>query len=324
MSHKLHAIVVESQGNAPHLRDLSAPDLRAGQVRIKVNACALNFADLLMIEGRYQDMPPFPLTPGMEISGEILEIGPDVANLQVGLQVVAFSGHGGLASETVVDATRCIPRPKTMDDITGAAFLIAYGTSHLALTRRAALSKGEHLVVLGAGGGVGLTAVEIGAALGAKVTAVARGSDKLTAARDKGAAHVIDSDTTDDLRSALKSIGPVDVVYDAVGGALGDAAMRCLAPEGRHLLIGFASGDLPALKPNHMLVKNISAIGVYWGNYLTFHPEALKDSLSTLMEWHAAGRIKPHVSHVLPIERATEALQLLRDRKSTGKIVVTP
>ena len=211
-----------------------------------------------------------------------------------------------------------------MDDVTGAAFLIAYGTSHLALTRRAGLTPGDHLVVLGAGGGVGLTAVEVGAALGATVTAVARGSEKLSAAQDKGAAHMIDSATTDDLRSALKTIAPVDVVYDAVGGPLGEAAMRCLAPEGRHLLIGFASGDLPALKPNHMLVKNISAIGFYWGNYLKFQPDALKASLRELIDWHAAGRIQPHVSHVLPLDKTAEALELLRTRKSTGKIVITP
>ena len=291
---------------------------------MKVNACALNFADLLMIEGKYQDMPPFPLTPGMEVSGEVLEIGPGVEGLFVGDSVVAFSGQGGLAQEIVLDAARCIPRPASMDDATGAAFLVAYGTSHLALTRAARLERGEHLVVLGAGGGVGLTAVEIGAALGAKVTAVARGAPKLEAAREKGASHLIDSVKVDDLRAAILENGQANVVYDAVGGTQGEQAMRCLAPEGRHLLIGFASGDLPVLKPNHMLVKNISAIGVYWGGYLKFNPKALTDSLAELMDWHAEGRIAPHISHVLPLDRAVEALDLLRTRKSTGKIVVTP
>ena len=291
---------------------------------MKVNACALNFADLLMIEGKYQDMPPFPLTPGMEVSGEVLEIGPGVEGLSVGDSVVAFSGQGGLAQEIVLDAARCIPRPASMDDATGAAFLVAYGTSHLALTRAARLERGEHLVVLGAGGGVGLTAVEIGAALGAKVTAVARGAPKLEAAREKGASHLIDSVKVDDLRAAILENGQANVVYDAVGGTQGEQAMRCLAPEGRHLLIGFASGDLPVLKPNYMLVKNISAIGVYWGGYLKFNPKALTDSLAELMDWHAEGRIAPHISHVLPLDRAIEALDLLRTRKSTGKIVVTP
>lgn len=291
---------------------------------MKVNACALNFADLLMIEGKYQDMPPFPLTPGMEVSGEVLELGHGVTGLSVGDSVVAFSGRGGLAQELVLEVERCIPRPRSMDDAKGAAFLVAYGTSHLALTRAARLEAGEHLVVLGAGGGVGLTAVEVGAALGAKVTAVARGDAKLDAAREKGATQLINSEEVSDLRAALLAKGLANVVYDAVGGQQGETAMRCLAPEGRHLLIGFASGDLPVLKPNHMLVKNISAIGVYWGGYLKFNPKALTDSLAELMDWHAEGRITPHISHVLPLERATEALDLLRARKSTGKIVVTP
>ncbi|MCV6594111.1 MAG: zinc-binding dehydrogenase [Silicimonas sp.] len=237
---------------------------------------------------------------------------------------MAFTGQGGLASETIVAEDRVLHRPDTMDDATGAAFLIAYGTSHLALTRATTLSPGEKLVVLGAGGGVGLTAVEVGAALGAEVTAVARGTDKLAAAQAAGATHLIDSNAVEDLRAAISAHGAVNVVYDPVGGPLGETAMRCLAPEGRHLLIGFASGDLPVLKPNHMLVKNISAIGFYWGGYLAFDPKALTDSLSELMTWHAEGKIKPRVDQVLPLERANEALELLRARKVTGKIVVTP
>lgn len=324
MEHKLHAIVVTSQGSAPQLTHVNRAKVTQRQLRIRIEACALNFADLLMIEGKYQDMPPFPLIPGMEISGEIIEIGADVTRFSKGDSVVAYCGHGGLAEEIVVDADRCLLRPATMDAITGAGFLIAYGTSHLALTRSARLCAGERLVVLGAGGGVGLTAVEVGAAMGARVTAVARGADKLAAARDRGAEILIDSGDTDDLRAALLADGPSNVIYDAIGGTMGEAAMRTLAPEGRHLLIGFASGDLPTLKPNHMLVKNISAIGVYWGGYLAFNPKALTDSLAELMDWHAKGRINPAVSHVLPLDRAGEALELLRSRKATGKIVVTP
>ncbi len=323
MPHKPHAIVVESQGNAPHLTKLRSRELAPGQVRIKVNACALNFADLLMIEGKYQDMPPFPLIPGMEISGDILDVGAGVDGFVPGDQIVGFCGHGGLASEVTLEAARCLHRPDTMDDITGAAFPIAYGTSHLGLTRRAALVRGERLLVLGAGGGVGLTAVEIGAALGAEVIAVARGAAKLEAARDAGAAITIDSAATDDLRAAVLATGQTNVVYDAVGGALGEAAIRTLGPEGRHLLIGFASGDLPALRPNHMLVKNISAIGFYWGGYLAFRPDLLTASLAELMIWHAEGRISPRVGHTFPFEQANEGLDMLRQRAATGKVVIT-
>ena len=169
---------------------------------------------------------------------------------------------------------------------------------------------------------MGLTAVELGKALGARVIAVARGADKLEIAKAAGADHVLDA--TEDLRQAVLELGGADVVYDPVGGALAEAALRATNREGRFLSIGFASGDVPALKPNHLLVKNIDLIGFYWGGYLTFAPEALLASMAELMEWYVSGRLRPHVSHVLPLERAGEAMDLLRGRKSTGKVVVTP
>ena len=215
-----------------------------------------------------------------------------------------------------------MPIPDTMDDVTAAAFPIAYGTSHLGLTRRARLTEGETLVVLGAAGGVGLTAVEIGKTLGAHVIAVARGDAKLSAAKAAGADVTIDA-STDDLRAALKPHGPINVVYDPVGGAMGEAALRSLAPEGRYLVIGFASGDVPALRANHLLVKNIDVVGFYWGGYRAFEPTALTSSLAELTRWHAEGRIKPHISHTLPIAELDSALDLLRSRKATGKVVLT-
>jgi NADPH2:quinone reductase len=203
-----------------------------------------------------------------------------------------------------------------------AAMQITYGTSHVALHHRARLQPGETLLVLGAAGGVGLTAVEIGKLMGARVIACARGAEKLAIARNAGADHLIDSET-DDLRGAIKALGGADVVYDPVGGDQFDAAFRATRPGGRIVVIGFASGRVPQIAANHLLVKNISVIGLYWGGYLNFQPEILNQSLTTLLGWYREGRIKPHISHRLPLARANDALDLLRARKSSGKVVVT-
>jgi NADPH2:quinone reductase len=203
-----------------------------------------------------------------------------------------------------------------------AAFMVAYGTSHLALDHRARLQPGETLVVLGAAGGVGLTAVEIGALMGARVIAVARGADKLRAAEAAGASVCLDSDTTD-LRSALRDLGGADVIYDAIGEPMATPALRALRPEGRFLAIGFAGGQVPQFPGNILLVKNLTVIGLYWGAYLNFAPHALTGSLRTLFDWFDKGRIAPHISHTLPLDRVAEGFELLRSRKSTGKIVIT-
>ena len=316
------AMVVVSSMETQVKQDWAVAAPGADQVKVDVSACGLNFADLLMIKGDYQDTPPYPFVPGMEISGEIIEIGSDVHDFKVGDRIIAFCGSGGLAGHAVIDASRCLKLPESMDDVTGAGFQIAYGTSHLALTRRARLAAGQTLAVLGAAGGVGLTAVEIGKALEARVIAIARGESKRETAAQAGADVTIDAEV-DDLRAALKAAGPVHVVYDAVGGALGEAALRALAPEGRYLAIGFASGDVPGLKANHLLVKNVDVIGFYWGGYLAFAPEVLTDSLSELIGWHAEGRLRPHVSHVLPFDEVEAGLDLLRTRQATGKVVIT-
>lgn len=317
-----HALVVPETGGPAFVDNWNLRAPGSGEVRIKVSACGLNFADLLMIDGKYQETPQRPFVPGLEICGEIIGLGDGVDNFAKGDRISAFCGAGGLASEAVVEASRCQKVPGAMSDTVAAGFQIAYGTSHLALTRRARLAPGETLVVLGAAGGVGLTAVEIGAALGARVIAVARGPGKLQIARAAGADETIDS-SDGELRESLKALGGADVVYDAVGGDLGEAALRALKSEGRFLAIGFASGDVPTAKLNHLLVKNLDVIGFYWGGYLKFAPEALTGSLGELMEWHADGRIKPHISHVLPFERTLEGLELLKTRQATGKVVIT-
>ena len=317
----MKALILDSIGAAPRLGEIPPPAPGPGEVLVRIAAAGLNFADLLMIRGAYQDMPACPFTLGMELAGTVEALGPGTEGPPPGTRVAVFAGHGALAEYGAFPAARCLPIPASMSFETAAGFLIAYGTSHLALERRARLRPGETLLVLGAGGGVGLTAVEIGALMGARVIAAARGTTKLEAARAAGAELCLDTDTTD-LREAVKAAGGADVVYDAVGGAQFRAALRATRPEGRILLIGFASGEMPEIPANHLLVKNISVMGFYWGGHLAFAPEALTGSLSTLMKWHAEGRLHPHVSHVLPLDRAAEGLELLRSRAATGKVVV--
>ena len=206
--------------------------------------------------------------------------------------------------------------------VSAAALQVAYGTSHVALGYKAALKAGETLLVLGAAGGVGLTAVEIGKLMGATVIACARGADKLAVAKAAGADHLIDAEK-DDIREAVRALGGADVVYDPVGGDQFKAAMRACNPEARLLSIGFASGEVPQVPANILLVKNLTVMGFYWGGYLAFKPSVVTDSLTELVRWHAEGKIKPHVSHALPLEQALEGMELLRSRKSTGKVVIT-
>ena len=318
----MKAFRVTRTGQAPDMAEIDRPEPGPGQIRVRIAACGLNFADLLMIKGEYQDTPAPPFTLGMEVSGVVEALGEGVTLPALGTRVAVFAGQGGLAEHGVFEAARAVPIPDAMPFDQAAGFLVAYGTSHLALTHRAGLQPGERLLVLGAAGGVGLTAVELGAGMGAEVIAVARGADKLAVARDAGAPHTLDSDT-DDIRMAVKALGGADVVYDAVGGAAFDAALRATRPEGRILTIGFASGTVPQIPANLLLVKNISVMGLYWGGYLKFAPDVLTASLSELMALYAAGRIKPHVGATYPLDRAAEALDLLRSRQSTGKVVVT-
>lgn len=314
---------IAKAGDAPALTDIPTPEPGPGQVRLTIRACGLNFADLLMQSGTYQDTPEAPFTLGMEVAGEINALGDSVPGLQVGDRVAVFGGGGGLAEQGVYDATRVVRLPDAMSFEHAAAFQIAYGTSHVALEYRAGLKAGETLVVLGAAGGVGLTAVEIGKLMGARVIAVARGTDKLEVARKAGADHVIDGDT-DDLRGAIKALGGADVVYDPVGGDAFKAAFRACNPEARILTIGFASGDIPMIPANHLLVKNISVLGFYWGGYMAFKPAVIVDSLKTLTGWYLEGKLNPHISHSLPLSEVAQGMELLRSRNSTGKVIITP
>lgn len=318
----MRAYQITSHDTPATITELPLPIPAKGEIRVKIGACALNFADLLMQKGTYQETPPLPFVGGMEAAGVVEALGPDTNGPAIGTRVAVFAGHGGLAEYGCYDARRAIPLPDGMSFEHAAAFMVAYGTSHVALDYRARLQPGETLLVLGAAGGVGLTAVEIGKLMGANVIACARGVDKLAVAKQAGADHLIDA-TDADIRAEVKSLGGADVVYDPVGGDQFKAAFRACNPEARLLPIGFASGDIPQVPANHLLVKNLTVMGLYWGGYLAFKPDVITDSLATLFGWYAEGRIKPHVSHTLPLERAGEALELLRSRKSTGKVVVT-
>lgn len=318
----MKAFVVTDHARTPAVEEVAEPTPGPGQVRIRIHACGVNFGDLLMVTGTYQDTPALPFTLGMEIAGVVEQLGDGVTSPAVGTRVAVFEGSGGMAELGVFSADRCVEIPASMPFEEAAGFIVAYGTSHLALTDRAHLKAGERLLVLGAAGGVGLTAVELGAAMGAEVIAVARGAEKLAVAKAAGATHVLDSDTAD-IRAEVKALGGADVVYDAVGGDGFKAAMRATNPGGRLLVIGFASGDVPKIPANHLLVKNIDAIGFYWGGYLKWAPERLAASLNDLMEMYEAGALKPHIGAVRPLAEAGEALELLRSRKVTGKVVVT-
>lgn len=308
------------------LEEVEAKALGEGEVRIRIRACGVNFADTLMIAGQYQSRPPFPFSPGVEIAGEVIEVGAGVTQFMLDDRVMGITDYGGYAEEATIRAALLLPMPPNMDFVTAAAFPIAYGTSHLALDHRAHLKTGKTLLVLGAAGGVGLTAVEIGKLMGATVIAAASTPEKLALTQQYGAEHFINT-SSENLRDRIKEITGgkgVDVVYDPVGGDLFDQAVRSLNWEGRLLVIGFASGRIPEVPANLTLVKNISIVGVFWGAYAGRNPKVLTGSLLTLLGWHAEGKLKPHVSATYPLEKAADAMFALINRQSTGKVVITP
>ena len=314
--------IVRTLGEPPAQGALPDPVPGPGEALVRVAAAGLNFADLLMIEGRYQQTPVVPFVPGLELAGEVLALGPGTEGPPVGTRVAAHVPGGAFATLAVVPVERLLLLPDDMPMEIAAGFQVAYGTSHLALTHAAALRAGETVLVTGAAGGVGLTAVEIAARLGARVIAQVRGAEKAALVREAGASEVIDSAVEPDLKAALRALGGVDVVYDTVGGPGFDAALRATRPGGRLLAIGFAGGEVPKVALNLLLVKNVSVIGFWWGAYLNFAPHLLTGSLATLLDWWREGRLRPHVGQALPFDALTEGLALIRDRKATGKIVL--
>jgi NADPH2:quinone reductase len=305
--------------------DWPLPEPAPGEVRIRVRAAGINFADTLVIKGQYQDKPALPFVPGIEVAGQIERCGEGVAGFTPGERVLATPDHGGFAEAVVTSAVNVVRLPDTIDDTTAAGFAIAYGTAYGALVWAARLQAGETLVVHGAAGGVGLATVECGRALGAPVIATARGAERLGVARAHGADAVIDT-RAEDVRLRVRELTDgrgADVVFDPVGGALFSASLRSIAWGGRILAVGFASGDIPQIPANLLLVKNAAAVGFYWGSYRRHDPARVHAAFEQLLEWHERGRIRPHVSEIRPLAEARSALEMLLARRSTGKIVLT-
>lgn len=308
------------------VQDLPSPRPGPHQVLIEVKASSINFPDALMVKGLYQVKPPLPFCPGAELAGVVKELGPQVSDLAVGDRVIAFCGQGGFAEECLAPADRLLPLPSGMDFDVGAAFGLTYCTSLHALQERAQLKPGETLLVLGAAGGVGLAAVEIGKILGARVIAAASSDDKLALCVEAGASETINYGSGD-LRRRLKELAGergVDVVYDPVGGAYSEIALRATGWGGRLLVVGFASGEIPAIPLNLALLKERSIIGVYWGDWTRQDPAGHLRNVQQLADWFAAGKIHPVISERVSLADTPAAMARLTARQVKGKIVVLP
>ena len=304
------------------LDDVEPPALIAGGVLIDVHAAGVNFADTLITRGEYQEQPPLPFSPGMEVAGTVREVAPYVAAVSPGDRVLAQLHHGGFAEQAVAREEDVARIPHAMDFPTAATFPIVYLTSHLALQHRARLQPGEVLLVHGASGGVGLTAVEVGKALGATVIASASSSEKLAIARDHGADHLLNYAEEDIRDRVLELTGGADVVYDPVGGDAFRASLRCINPGGRILIIGFASGDIPQIPANHLLVKDASVLGFSIGQLRKHQPNLIRNSLDELFRWYTDGRLRPLVSATYPLEDYEQALAAIAGRRATGKLAL--
>jgi len=323
----LKAVLCRGYGPPESLTIEEVPSPRAGpgEVVVSVRAASLNFPDLLIIENKYQLKPALPFSPGSELAGVVKDVGEGVATWQPGDRVLAFTGYGAFAEEVKVEATRLVPAPDAMDDHAAAAFGLTYGTCDHALRDRGRLAPGETLLVLGAAGGIGLAAIEIGKALGARVIACASSDGKLAACRQHGADATIDY-VREDLRDRIKELTGgrgADVVLDPVGGPLSELALRSTAWRGRLLVVGFAAGEIPKIPLNLTLLKGCSIVGVFWGDFARREPKAFAESVAELGRWHREGRLKPHVSAIFPLEQAKQALALLASRTVIGKLVLT-
>ncbi|HET7410135.1 MAG TPA: NADPH:quinone oxidoreductase family protein [Paracoccaceae bacterium] len=307
------------------VEEVPAPEPGPGQLRIRVEAAGVNFPDGLIIENKYQFKPPLPFSPGGEVAGTVAAVGPEVEGFAVGDRVMAGTLHGGFAEECLADADRTVKLPPEFDLKVAAAIGLVYGTSYHALFDRGGMTEADTVLVLGAAGGVGLAAVELAHAIGATVIAAASTDEKLAVCREHGADHLINY-ARDDLRARLKEVAPdgPTIVYDPVGGELTEKAFRSIAMRGRHLVVGFASGEIPKIPMNLPLLKFASLVGVFWGDYARREPEANLRDMNTLMDWIRQGRLKPVISATYPLAEGGAAIRHISERKAIGKLVVEP
>ncbi len=323
----MRAVVCSELGGPEKLalKEIESPVVGPGQVKLAVHAASFNFLDTLIIRGLYQDRPDLPFVPGAEAAGRVVELGEGVTHLKPGQAAIALAGTGAFAEELVADARRVLPIPEGFSMKVAASFATAYGTSHYALAQQAGLKSGDTLLVLGAAGGVGLAAVELGRLMGATVIAAASSREKLDAAREAGASEFINY-SEEDLRTRVKEITDgrgVDVVYDPVGAELAIPAIRSLAWGGRYLVIGFAGGAIPELPLNLLLLKGASAVGVFWGAWVQRDPAGAAASFRQLMSWLASGELRPNIRECYPLADFEKGFISLQSRKAVGKVVLT-
>jgi len=322
----MRAVVAEKPSKPSELTliDLPEPEPGPGQIRIDVKATALNFADSLIIGHKYQVKPAFPFSPGFEVAGVVSALGEGARDFQVGDRVMATMDYGAYREQVIVEDYLAHPLPDAMDFVTAASFPVAYGTSYVGLLRRSHIAPGETVLVHGAAGGVGLTAVEIAKAAGAKVIATAGSPEKCAIAAEHGADHTIDYSKgpfRDEVKALTDGNG-ADVIYDPVGGDVFDQSLRCVNWGGRLLIIGFAAGRIPEIPANLLLVKSCSAIGVFWSSHRRREPQSLREDYRQLFEWHGQGKLKPLIGATYPLAEAGQALDALLSRKVAGKIVL--
>ena len=306
------------------VEEIEDPRAEAGQVVIDVKAAGVSFPDVLIVQGKYQFQPPFPFSPGGEVAGVISEVGEGVVDWKVGDRVIAMTGNGGIAEKVVAFEMTLMPLPETMDFKDGAAFPLNYGTTYHALKQRGQLQAGETLLVTGAGGGVGTTAIEIGKAMGAKVIAAASTDEKLEIAKNLGADEVInysDGELKEKVKALTDGLG-ADVIYDPIGGDIFLQCMRCVNWKGRVLVIGFASGPIPEVPTNLALLKGCSIVGVFWGRFTGAEPEENSQNFNELFALHAEGKLKPQITKSYSLDDAAEAISSLENRKAIGKVVI--